>query len=193
MTARPYPAARCIVTGERGAGKTALCRAVVAAARDCGPAFDLAGVLSPAVFAGESKVAIDVEDLRTGERRRLARRRSPGEGCREGEAATREWCFDGGALRWGGEVLAAATPCRLLVFDEAGPLEFERGEGWVAGLEAVDGGRFAAALVVVRPHLVAVARRRWPGAEVVEVADPAAAAAAAAVLVPRLVGEPGLR
>ena len=65
-----------------------------------------------------------------------------------------------------------SLPCDLLVVDELGPLEFERGRGWTAGLAAVDSGAYGAALVVVRSGLLERARTRWPGAEVADAASP---------------------
>lgn len=184
-------ALRVLVTGERGAGKTVFCGALVEAARTMPRPPAVAGVVSPRVYEHGDQVGIDVEDLRTGRRRRLAALRSPDEPARS--EATRLWRFDEEALAWGNEVLRSATPCDLLVVDELGPLEFEEGGGWPAGLAAVDSGDFTAAVVVVRPRLLPEARRRWPAAEVVEMADPPGAAAAATHLVGRLFGEARLR
>mgnify|MGYP001077632399 FL=1 len=156
-----------IVTGPPGSGKTTLCREIAAAARRSGR--DVAGVLSPAVFAGAVKTGIEAADLRTGEVRALARLRD----LRGGAALERgRWAFDEAALAWGNARLARSTPCDLLVVDELGPLEFEQGRGWTAGLAAVDSGAYGAALVVVRPGLLERARARWPGAEVADAASP---------------------
>lgn len=46
---------------------------------------------------------------------------------------TKQWAFIEETILWGSEVLAHATPRDLLVLDELGPIEFERGEGWVQG------------------------------------------------------------
>jgi len=48
-----------------------------------------------------------------------------------------------------------------LIVDELGPLEFEREEGWIAGVSAVDSGEYQAALVVIRPSLLMMASQRW--------------------------------
>jgi len=184
-------ALRILVTGERGAGKTVFCRAVVEAVRALPGPPAVAGVVSPRAYEGGGQVGIDVEDLRTGRRRRLATLRSPGEPAPS--EATRLWRFDEEAVAWGNEVLRSATPCDLLVVDELGPLEFEESGGWSAGLAAVDSGAFTAAVVVVRPRLLSEAHRRWPAAEVIEMTESAAAAAPAAHLAARLFGEGGLR
>jgi hypothetical protein len=155
-----------LVTGPSGAGKSALCRALIVAARRAGR--DVAGLLCPAAFAGGGKIGIEVLDLRSGELRRLARRRTAA----DDETTSRRWIFDEAVLAWGNDRLAAATPCDLLVVDELGPLELEEGRGWSAGLAAVDSGAYATALVVVRPGLLARARARWPRAGIAEASAP---------------------
>lgn len=160
----------------------------MSAARDACPGLRVAGILSPkAARPGEAEV-IEALDPASGQRLLLARRRpsvSPHAG-----SATPRWAFDPAALAWGETLLRAATPCDLLVVDELGPLEFERAEGWVGGLAAVDGGAYRVALVVVRPRLLGHARRRWPRARLLTLVDPARAAATAralaAELAPRL-------
>ena len=154
-----------IVTGPMGVGKSTFCAERVAAARSAG--WEVAGVLSPGRWADGAKIGIDVVDLRGGEVRRLAH----GHGALGGESAqgaaivTQHWAFDAGAMAWANDLLAASTPCDLLVVDELGPLEWEQGQGWRAGLTAVDTRAFVTALVVVRPSLVELALARWPDAE----------------------------
>jgi hypothetical protein len=61
-------------------------------------------------------------------------------------------------------VRAQAVPCGLLVVDELGPLEFERAQGWLSGLTALDSGEYELGLVVIRPELMGAALARWPEA-----------------------------
>jgi nucleoside-triphosphatase len=152
-----------LLSGWRGVGKTALCEQVVLAARQA--SWDVAGLISPPDFSGEKKVGILVEDLRTGERRPLAR--LPGFGDDNLSSLTPAWVFDPVQLAWGDTVLHAAVPCDLLVIDELGPLELLSDEGWQAGVNAIDSGSYRMALVVVRPELLDAACRRWPQAETI--------------------------
>ncbi|MDW8070025.1 MAG: nucleoside-triphosphatase [Anaerolineae bacterium] len=156
-----------LLTGERGSGKTTVCQRWAYQARVAG--WDVAGLLSPAVFDKGRKVAIDAFDLRSGERRRLAWTRTS---AASAEAlCTLAWCFDPATVAWGNQVLASATPCDLLIVDELGPLELEHNQGWTAGIAAVNTNCYRQAWVVVRRELLGIAQRLWPTGEVVEVAD----------------------
>ncbi len=137
-----------VISGEIGAGKTALCRALVDRARPAG--WDVAGLLSPGVFEAGQKIAIQVEDLRSRERRLLASR-EPRAGF---DLAFGQWHFDRVALAWGNHVLEHGAPCDLLMVDELGPLELVRGQGFTAGLAVLAGGRYRVGIAVVRPALV---------------------------------------
>ncbi len=153
-----------VVSGWRGVGKTTYCCGLVFAARSQG--LDVAGLLSPARFAPRSepddplvKTGIEVEDLRSGQRRLLASRL-------EGELSGRligPWMFDETALAWGGAALAAALPCDLLVIDELGPLEFDQRQGWALAFDLLDQRRYRLAVVVVRPEYLARFQQRWLG------------------------------
>jgi hypothetical protein len=92
---------------------------------------------------------------------------------------TIRWAFDGEALAWGNQVLGNIHPCDLLVIDELGPLEFERGEGWMHGFTAVDDGDYTLAVVVIRPDLVDKALEKWPCANILEIDKPENVAAQA--------------
>jgi nucleoside-triphosphatase len=150
-----------LVTGARGAGKSTFCARLAELARLEGRT--VAGVLSRAIVQGGRKTGIEVEDLCSGRRRLLAT-----EAARHGSLSGLGWDFEPEVLIWGDTVLAASAPCDVLLVDELGVLEFERGQGWQAGFAAVDGGRYALAIVVVRPELLAQARSRWPQGEVLD-------------------------
>jgi nucleoside-triphosphatase THEP1 len=166
--------ARWIVTGEFEQGKTRTCQAVAGRLQDIG--WDVAGILSPGVWMAGRKVAIDAVDLRTGKTRRLAVRSEPSLALRQ--LSTVRWAFDLETLAWCDSVLEHAPPCDLLVVDELGPLELERGAGLMQGLQAADAGEFVLGLLVIRPRLLHLGLERWPGAEVLEVRGPETLAAA---------------
>lgn len=154
-----------LVTGACGSGKTTLCRALADEALRLGK--HVCGVLSPPVFDSGRKVGISLLNLATGESRLLARRR---EAVDTPAVTTTEWAFDPVVLAWGDDVLRETGACDLLVVDELGPLELERGEGWQSALPLIGRGAYRAALVVVRPRLLDAALARWPRAAVLDAA-----------------------
>jgi nucleoside-triphosphatase len=136
-----------ILTGTIGSGKTTACRQLISRlqqqSRDC------AGIVCPARFDGERKAGIDLLNLRTGECRALAEADN-----RPAALRTGAYRFDTQVMAWGAACLGAACPCDVLFVDEIGPLELERGQGWVNALDVLRAGRFRLAVVVVRPSLV---------------------------------------
>lgn len=161
-----------IVTGQRGVGKTTCCARLIELARS--GSWQIGGVLSPAVIVDGVKIGIDVIDLRSGQRRRLATINPAAH-----EPHELHWRFDQAALEWGNTVLQAATPCDALIVDELGVLEFERGQGWLAGLRAIAAGEYQVGVVVIRPELLSAALQRWPQARRVDISHPAQANVAA--------------
>jgi nucleoside-triphosphatase THEP1 len=156
-----------LISGEIESGKTRFCRQAAGALKELG--WDVAGIVSPAVFNEGGKIAIDGLDLRSGERRRLADLTATGDPLQGPQ--TKRWHFSMQALHWCNEVLQNATPCDLLIIDELGPLEFNRGEGLLAGFEANDSRQFKTSLTVVRTSLLEKARDRWPDAETLIISD----------------------
>ena len=144
-----------LLTGGRGAGKTRWCEALARAGRDSGLA--VAGLVSPPVLTSGEKTGIDLLDVASGERRRLAERARPDLPGTEGLG----WRFDPETLAVGNAFLARVDTCDVLLVDELGPLEFERESGLTAAFALLDARRYRLAVVVVRPALVAAARARW--------------------------------
>jgi nucleoside-triphosphatase THEP1 len=136
-----------ILTGPFGSGKTTTCRQLADLARQRG--LDCAGVVCPARFDGACKVGIDLLNLRTGECRPLAEADD-----QPSELRTTRYRFDADVMAWGATCLDTACPCDVLIVDEIGPLELERGQGWVNALEVLRKGQFDLAVAVVRPSLV---------------------------------------
>ena len=157
-----------LVTGPRGAGKTTLCRRIVEVARQAN--WMIAGVSSPAIIKGGLKIGIGVEDLRSGRRFLLASLPSENEDPRA--VRTEGWVFDPRCLKWSNGVLEKAVPCDLLVVDELGPLELEEGKGWMAGIGALESGKFHLGIAVVREELLNKLLYRWSRASVITVQNP---------------------
>jgi nucleoside-triphosphatase len=152
-----------LLTGTRQVGKTSLLRMLIPELKE--HALELAGVISPAVFEGVEKTAIDLTDVRSGECRRLAEKR------RDNSAGilTDRWVFNSAVLDWGNTILASIPACDVLIIDELGPLEFESGQGLQHGLTAVENGEYRLAIVVIRPELIETVLQHWSGALVIEV------------------------
>lgn len=93
-----------MVSGPRGAGKSAFCRGVARSARNAG--WDVAGLLSPAQFEAGAKTGILAEDLRTGVRRPLASvtRQSPE------DVPFGDWYFNRRTPEWGNQYWKSAYP-----------------------------------------------------------------------------------
>jgi nucleoside-triphosphatase THEP1 len=136
-----------ILTGPFGSGKTTECLRLIEWARQHG--LDCAGIVCPARFDGAHKVGIDLLNVRTGECRSLAEADD-----RPAALRTTHYRFDVEVMAWGTVILDMACPCDVLILDEIGPLELERGQGWVNALTVLREGQFDLAVVVVRPSLV---------------------------------------
>lgn len=153
-----------LVTGQIGVGKTTVCRQVVQVARARG--CRVGGFLTPAIHDQEGhKVGIALLDLSTGEQRPLGHLDQGQPGLRVGK-----YKFDPQVLRWGCKLLerAAEGGYQLFVVDEVGPLEVERGQGFVRALTLLEQGVLPCMLVVVRESLLEALRGHAAGARVVD-------------------------
>ena len=124
-TARCGPRGVLLLTGEIHIGKTTVCQSVIAQARQCG--WRVAGLLSPTVFdADGERVAVEMTNLSTDEKRTLAVLNQETEGPRLGP-----YSFYPQTLAWGHNVIARAiaSGCDLLIIDEVGRLELEQDAG----------------------------------------------------------------
>ena len=141
-----------ILTGERNVGKTAVCHEAVTLAQAKG--YTCGGVLT----LSRSNGARDVLDVRSGDVRRLTVESDAGTAVIQGR-----FRFDPETLAWGNDLLIQALPCHLFVVDELGPLEIERGRGWLKAFDVLHAADFTLALVVVRFELVEQAQLKLPG------------------------------
>ena len=148
-----------LLTGERQAGKTAVCKQVAELARGLG--YQPAGLLSPALLGEEGfPVAYQALMIADGEGWLLARADTDLGGPR-----TTRYSFDADVLSWAVAKLreAISQGCDLLIVDEIGPLELEQGTGLapiLSDLSAAD--RLPPLLLVVRPELVGQLRKQLP-------------------------------
>lgn len=149
-----------IVSGPPGAGKSAWCWQLAGEAAAQG--FVVAGLISPPVFAHGDKIGIKLVDPFSGDCRRLAVRR----GGEHDGFKTEQWVLDPAVLAWGNRILETIPPCDILILDELGPLELERGRGLVAGLDLIERRQIPLIVAVVRPKLLTAARKRWPWGQV---------------------------
>ena len=151
------------ITGPMGAGKTRWCQEFIDSAACLG--VRAGGVLSPAVFQDGMKVAIDLVDLHSNTRRCLAVRKSKETGIR----ATDNWLFDEKTLKWGNTVLASSWNSQLIIVDELGPLELNRGIGLINVFRLVASRRYKLAIVTMRPALLDPWLKLWHWGQVIAI------------------------
>lgn len=131
-----------ILTGGRAVGKSTVCRRTVALAHERG--YTCRGIITLTDLG-----ARNVVDVGSGRCRRLTSASDDGQAVVQGR-----FRFDPQTLSWGARILSRESPCDLLVIDELGPLEVERGEGWVTAFDRLRSRVYQLALVVVRPELL---------------------------------------
>ncbi len=136
-----------LLTGESGVGKTTYCTRIITYARKQG--LTVTGLLTPSRSRRGRKIALDVQDIRTGQSRPLAEEAGAARGPTIGK-----WQFHSESLDWGAEILRRATPCDLLLIDELGPLELTRNLGWTVALDVLRAGKYRVAAIVVRSKLL---------------------------------------
>ena len=148
-----------LLTGQRQVGKTTVCKQAAELARGLG--YGPAGVLTPALLDKDgfpvARHALMVSD---GEQRLLAW--ADGD---LGGPSTGRYSFDANVFSWVvGRLRAAISQgCDLLIVDEIGPLELERGRGLAPLLSDLSARRLPPLLLVVRPELVERLREQLPG------------------------------
>jgi len=114
-----------VITGARQSGKTLWCQKIVSEARKSG--LHVSAILTPGRYENGLRNGIYAVRL-AGDETRLLASQLPGEldGLRLGP-----WTFDNEVFAWGNQHLLElkATTTDLLVIDELGFLEFDRGKG----------------------------------------------------------------
>jgi nucleoside-triphosphatase THEP1 len=159
-----------ILTGERQAGKTSMLKKI------CEQGIynkkEIVGVITPAVFEGGTKTAIDTW---------LLPKKSEDDTFRFANKNKEEgphWKFLPEAIDAINMHLAKLAKkveqnpklqnSQMLIIDELGFLEFERDEGLIEAMRILDEGVFNEALIVIRPSLVKTAKARWNVAQTIE-------------------------
>jgi nucleoside-triphosphatase THEP1 len=132
-----------ILTGEREVGKSTVCERTAQLAEAKG--HDCAGIVTLRDPSG----TLSVKNVGSEEERRLTVPPDTSDALRQGR-----FLFAPDTLAWGNQVLAAVKACELLIVDEMGPLEFERGLGWQQAFDTLGEAHFSQALVVIRPELL---------------------------------------
>jgi len=149
-----------IITGPRSAGKTTLCNNIVNTCRKND--LQVAGVLSHAQIEGRNKTGIILENLKNSEQRLLGSKdKIPGSSIKVGV-----WNFSQDTVSWGNNCLELAANEDVVIFDECGFLELFDNNGFVAGLRLFDNRKFKFGIIVIRPELLILAKKRWPSAHV---------------------------
>ncbi len=145
-----------ILTGEQQAGKTTVCQKTITLAQARG--YTCGGLLT----VSHADDVRDVRDARTGRARQLTIEANDPDTDTKTAVVQGHFRFDPETMAWGNDTFAHVAACHLLVVDELGPLEIERGRGWQSAFDALQKKHFALALVVVRPELVIQAQLKLP-------------------------------
>jgi nucleoside-triphosphatase THEP1 len=159
-----------LVAGLKGVGKTTWCARLVDKAK--GKGRQASGLLSPGHYHDSAKVAIDLQVVATGERRRLGVLSDRGTNHPSATLPVGRWLFDPEVIAWGNRVLSELGEQDIFVLDELGPLEFKSRAGLSTAFKVIEGGNFREAFIVVRSNLLDQARDLWPHAKVILVKEP---------------------
>ncbi len=140
-----------VLTGERGIGKSTVCRETVTLAQ--GQRYVCGGIITLTRPDGTREM-VSIRDRRT---RRLTVGPDADSAIVQGR-----FHFDPETLDWANGILIHSVPCDLFVVDELGPLEVEREAGLRSAINVLRSEEFALAIVVVRPELVVSAQVQLP-------------------------------
>ena len=145
----------CILSGEENIGKSTLCKQIIEYGKSRN--ITVSGIRSELEIVNNQKIAINSFNIKTGEMMNLAVY-FPGW---DKEKPERKWKFNREAINWGNDVLRRSVPTDLLIIDEIGYLELEKGEGWNECFNVLESNQYQLALVVIRPELLTLASKRY--------------------------------
>ncbi len=139
------PSSLILWVGPKHSGKTTSAARLMQMARTDG--FVIAGCLAPSVYVNDLLTGFDIVNLRSGERKVLARRET-------GPGADREFHFTVEGLALGNDAFGpvATKDADLIIVDEYGPLELAC-QGWHAAVDRLMTFTDAVLLLVVREEL----------------------------------------
>jgi nucleoside-triphosphatase THEP1 len=154
------PAAQIIgIVGKRGSGKTSLILSLLEEFQSQG--MRIAGVISPGIFEGEQKIAIEMIDLVSREGRLLAILKDDEEtGLQFGD-----WSFYEQTIKWGNQRLEYSPTCDILILDEVGPLELDFNQGLQQGLNKLAAGNYKLGMISLRPKCAEAIQQLFPRIE----------------------------
>jgi len=139
----------CIVTGSQNEGKTTTLKDVVGLLRQ--RKLSICGLVSPGLYEENRRIAIQAENLESGETIRLADF-LPGW---DPQFPQKKWKMHMEAIAWGNAQLKACDPVgKIFILDEIGILELLDHQGWQSGLDIIREKKYSKALVSVRKELV---------------------------------------
>jgi nucleoside-triphosphatase THEP1 len=132
-----------LITGDRQIGKTTLCLRLAEALRQTG--VQATGLITRRTGTHD----LTVEELASGQIYALTQPIESHEGIALGH-----FRMDPQALERSIKALDASFPTQVFILDEIGPLELERGQGWVRAITLLKDARYDIAVIVVRPELL---------------------------------------
>ncbi len=132
------------LTGVSGSGKTQLCQKAICYANEKG--FDVSGFFCPAIFIGDTKVAINVIILPLGNEKSLAMLAKPG----MNNNVYGKWDFNQKTIEDVVTHFLSISKCDLLIIDELGPLEIEEKKGWHKVLQHIDQIDYSVLIITFR-------------------------------------------
>jgi nucleoside-triphosphatase THEP1 len=135
-------------TGPKHCGKTTGAAGLIRMVRNEG--FAVGGILEPSLYDNGELVGFDVLDVRSGERRPLARRSKD-------RSTTGLFQFFEDGLDFGNNVLTsrAVETADIVTIDEFGPLELE-GKGWRRSIDSLLSSCNAVMVTIIRQELKGV-------------------------------------
>jgi len=152
-----------LISGERGTGKTQFCERLIKTLIENN--LDIQGLISPGIYRNGKRICITVKDISSSKSKRLAVW-SPGW---DPEYPEREWKMQGEAIIWGNNIISHFSSCDVIIFDEIGYLELEKGTGWSEVFKVLKKGNYTCAFIVVRPSLLKLALAQWPQSNIIRV------------------------